>query len=1087
MKDVPLKPSQISLMPKTKVGIKKEKIAKKMKDQKLTAPKSNKGKNNSVKNAENKTKSSKEGKEAVPKRKRGRPRNDDKVPNSKKTKNQVKGNNKNDVKSVGRKRKIPQTVIKIEKDFSIPPQKKPKILDINYNASMNGNSKIPPALLSGKPWIQKGESPTAIEHTVSNSMNGNGTFNTSKKSLPFGTKKPGSILKSATFIPPPSPLIQPPAIPKKEMVNGNSWLKPLKVSPFKTTKPVIKKEIEIPKDIIKNIKVEKVNNVFASFKEPVKSHPQRMASLDAMAKMHVICTTDRRPIEHHPKTSSVVTICSQPFVSEKSLTQCHKRIQFDLKKESKDFEGSIVHKQINYVKEKQEVIVSHSVEQSSILEREKLKNSNFKSEEECVKKKKPKSSLKCLSDNSESIKSVKFKPNSSIQEKNNTKSDKTKSKTSKNKDTDKKTDKKTVKVQNKGILKTTKKTPKEKQGSNSKKLKKIEQTKSEVKVKETIRMQKTCTYQSVTTVNTHGTNSSVVPVSHVGMTTNISKTKKTVVTDEECKNKINYSSGTVMNNSYCLTSDSPCTMGHHRDCCNLHTHAQIIPIAHVQTCSIGHGVNRTSDSSSSSSHCEGSFPVHRFGHQQSIIYSSPTIDYGCCCSGSLMQNVHDTCLVRKKIVAYSHHFPHHNHLSNSTFGSDGLCTDYHPGNPTFDATKHHAPHFGLSPPPHSRVSCCSCSELHRDSNQHHPQSTGSCLQFLSSPKSSASLVPCEQSPLDLSLASAAASNSSADSDIPFQPGQCPSPLCCRDLLLLRTSAPHGCQTNQFPVRKACCKCDQSICGNAMRCSGKCVNRLDQPSKSANHVGLLTSVVSQGSVLPIVSASTVTTKNVPQITTDNLVTTKKEKIVSPKQSSKLAASKKRQFEHGWSWKGRPREKLICLTNDSAPCMRLCYPSVQHKEGDTISERDCVLLRSGPKDTDLPYVAKIATFWENPDDGEMMMSLLWYYRPEHTEQGRKPGQMEDEVFASRHKDANSVACIEDKCYVLTYNEYCRYRASLTMEEDTISKASMLVPELADGYPRKERLPSDAVASDIVFFCRHVYDFRTKRILKNPSSNT
>lgn len=58
------------------------------------------------------------------------------------------------------------------------------------------------------------------------------------------------------------------------------------------------------------------------------------------------------------------------------------------------------------------------------------------------------------------------------------------------------------------------------------------------------------------------------------------------------------------------------------------------------------------------------------------------------------------------------------------------------------------------------------------------------------------------------------------------------------------------------------------------------------------------------------------------------------------------------------------------------------------------------------------------------GEMMMSLLWYYRPEHTDQGRKPGQMEDEVFASRHKDVNSVACIEDKCYVLTFNEYCRY---------------------------------------------------------------
>nr|XP_042895408.1 bromo adjacent homology domain-containing 1 protein [Parasteatoda tepidariorum] len=172
------------------------------------------------------------------------------------------------------------------------------------------------------------------------------------------------------------------------------------------------------------------------------------------------------------------------------------------------------------------------------------------------------------------------------------------------------------------------------------------------------------------------------------------------------------------------------------------------------------------------------------------------------------------------------------------------------------------------------------------------------------------------------------------------------------------------------------------------------------------------------------------------------------------------------------------------NDSAACPRLCYPSVQHKEGDIINERDCVLLKSGPKETDLPYVAKVTALWENPDDGEMMMSLLWYYRPEHTDQGRKAGQMEDEVFASRHKDVNSIACIEDKCYVLSYNEYCRYKASLGMDDDMVSLTSMLIPDLPDDYHRKNRLPADVVSSDIVFFCRHVYDFRQKRILKNPT---
>ena len=58
------------------------------------------------------------------------------------------------------------------------------------------------------------------------------------------------------------------------------------------------------------------------------------------------------------------------------------------------------------------------------------------------------------------------------------------------------------------------------------------------------------------------------------------------------------------------------------------------------------------------------------------------------------------------------------------------------------------------------------------------------------------------------------------------------------------------------------------------------------------------------------------------------------------------------------------------------------------------------------------------------GEMCMSLLWYYRPEHVDSGRKSDDLQDEIFASKHRDFTSVACIEDKCYVMTFNEYCRY---------------------------------------------------------------
>lgn len=192
----------------------------------------------------------------------------------------------------------------------------------------------------------------------------------------------------------------------------------------------------------------------------------------------------------------------------------------------------------------------------------------------------------------------------------------------------------------------------------------------------------------------------------------------------------------------------------------------------------------------------------------------------------------------------------------------------------------------------------------------------------------------------------------------------------------------------------------------------------------------------------------------------------------------------KWSNGWSWEGHPYKSKVFLSSDDAPIIRKCYPAMRHIQGDIICPRDCVLLKSGPRRTDLPFVAKVAAMWENPDDGEMMVSLLWYYRPEHTEQGRRPEDTPDEIFASRHKDTNSVACIEDKCFVLTYNEYCRYRKNVKRMEEWCTVPGRVVP-MPDGgvYHRSERQPPGQVAPDLVFFCRRVYDFRQKRILKNP----
>lgn len=614
MKDTPTKPLPVVLKPKS--AIKKEKMpTKKPKETKVTVAKTTRGRRPNAKVAEKKPRVN-NAKGDAPKRKRGRPRNEGKA------KNPVKLKETKPKGTSGRKRKLPGgIVIKTEKEDVVQPPspKKAKTNDINH--TMNGNSKMSFAELQK----QKEMPAMFMNHTVTNNISSNGVLHHGPKGLDFGAKKPTpGTSKSVTFQPVPS---------TNNIFNNVS--KPLKNLPNKSIKGILKNDVSInnggvnhnshqskdetiPPILPKDIKVEKG---IVPYRSPVKLHPQRMASLDALAKMHVICIPDRKPVEHHSKSSSsstsvVTTVCAEPFKS--SLTQCHQRIQFDMKKEKTDFvKGGFVHKQI--VKEKQHVFVSHSVEQSS------SKTISTKSQKKKTMTKKVNQVQKPSAKEQKQSKAA----SSKLAKVFPAQSEKKKAKVS-----TKDQDKKGAKTQGKSITKTTKKSPKEKPVTKTvaKKSKKLEQTKSEVKVKETIRMQKTCTYQSVTTVNSHGTtNSSVVPVSHVGLTTNYSKTKKTVVTDEECKNKINYSSGSVVNNSYCVTSESPCSVGHHSDCCKFHAHSspQIIPYAHVQTCALGHGLSRTSDSSSSSpSHCDGNFAVHRFGHQPTVIYSPPSPEYG---------------------------------------------------------------------------------------------------------------------------------------------------------------------------------------------------------------------------------------------------------------------------------------------------------------------------------------------------------------------------------------------------------------------------------------------------------------------------
>jgi hypothetical protein len=70
----------------------------------------------------------------------------------------------------------------------------------------------------------------------------------------------------------------------------------------------------------------------------------------------------------------------------------------------------------------------------------------------------------------------------------------------------------------------------------------------------------------------------------------------------------------------------------------------------------------------------------------------------------------------------------------------------------------------------------------------------------------------------------------------------------------------------------------------------------------------------------------------------------------------------------------------------------------------------------------------------------------------------------------------------CFINLSKCHRRFHAErLRKETDQLCRSKVVPPV---DYPRSSRLPPDDVDLTAVFLCRQVYDFKLKRILKNPS---
>jgi len=200
--------------------------------------------------------------------------------------------------------------------------------------------------------------------------------------------------------------------------------------------------------------------------------------------------------------------------------------------------------------------------------------------------------------------------------------------------------------------------------------------------------------------------------------------------------------------------------------------------------------------------------------------------------------------------------------------------------------------------------------------------------------------------------------------------------------------------------------------------------------------------------------------------------------------------------------------VHFNNDARPVRRDCFDAIRHKNvGEIIRIRDCVVVKSGDSNyhfsqdenafhenlmsmTKRSYVGKIAEFFISPNGG-LWASLVWYYWPEEAE----VTSIEDrdvfdniypkELLASKHIDCVSVDSIQCLVYVITFNEYNRYMAENKSESlsNYQSIRDELVPRAYGSYARRRLMPTDDTDDAMVYFCRRVYDFHGKRLIRNP----
>jgi len=166
---------------------------------------------------------------------------------------------------------------------------------------------------------------------------------------------------------------------------------------------------------------------------------------------------------------------------------------------------------------------------------------------------------------------------------------------------------------------------------------------------------------------------------------------------------------------------------------------------------------------------------------------------------------------------------------------------------------------------------------------------------------------------------------------------------------------------------------------------------------------------------------------------------------------------------------------------------CYNAINHyrERDEVVRVRDCVKVCSSEG---LENIGKVIRIFLEEASGQINIQVLWYYT-----QAQTPDDIvlhERELLASKHSDGVSADTIDERAFVLTYSEYCRFIAECRIDELPSYLRPLESKEIIsrgdENYGRRLRLPHEDTSIDNVYWAQRIYSLKTKKIcLSGPSS--